>query len=138
MNPSLIQLHNATVYQAADGAWHVYTGTQSTSFARMTLAAYLAKVLNKKPEDIKVYVHGCNVGAGGGNFTLFAWALTGTASNPFTSVPESHAVSIGQTDATTFGWSGLPAGNRYLGRVLYGDGATTFTTPTTQIEVSTR
>ena len=28
---------NATVHQAADGAWHVYTGTQSTSFARMTL-----------------------------------------------------------------------------------------------------
>ena len=30
---------NATVYQASNGAWHVYTGTQSTSFARMTLTA---------------------------------------------------------------------------------------------------
>src|SRR6185312_1185509 len=29
---------NATVH-VVDGAWHVYTGTQSTSFARMTLAA---------------------------------------------------------------------------------------------------
>ena len=35
---------NATV-QFVDGAWHVYTGTQSTSFARMTLTAYLSKVL---------------------------------------------------------------------------------------------
>jgi hypothetical protein len=41
------------------------------------------------------------------------------------------------SDATTFNWSGLPAGNRYLGRILYGDGASTFATPTTQIEVST-
>src|SRR6478672_935364 len=30
---------NATVH-FVDGAWHVYTGTQSTSFARMTLTAY--------------------------------------------------------------------------------------------------
>jgi hypothetical protein len=101
--------------------------TSSTSAGSLTAGA-----------QFKVYVHGCNVDAGGGNFTLFACALTGTASNPFTSVPSSHAVSIGQTDATTFGWSGLPAGNRYLGRVLYGDGASTFAAPTTQIEVSTR
>ncbi len=57
---------NATVYQAADGAWHVYTGTQSTTFARMTLTAYLAKVLNKKPEELTVYVHGYPLGGGFG------------------------------------------------------------------------
>jgi isoquinoline 1-oxidoreductase len=57
---------NATVYQAADGAWHVYTGTQSTTFARMTLNAYLSKVLNKKPEEIKVYVHQFILGGGFG------------------------------------------------------------------------
>jgi isoquinoline 1-oxidoreductase len=57
---------NATVYQAADGAWHVYTGTQSTTFARMTLTAYLAKLLNKKPEDLKVYVHQFALGGGFG------------------------------------------------------------------------
>jgi len=57
---------NATVYQAGDGSWHVYTGTQSTSFARMTLSAYLSKVLNKKPEDLKIYVHQFAVGGGFG------------------------------------------------------------------------
>ena len=57
---------NATVHQAADGAWHVYTGTQSTSFARMTLNAYLSKVLKKKPEDIKVFVHQYVLGGGFG------------------------------------------------------------------------
>ena len=33
---------NATVH-FVDGAWHVYSGTQSTSFARMTLTAYLRR-----------------------------------------------------------------------------------------------
>src|ERR1700730_16319942 len=56
---------NATV-QFVDGAWHVYTGTQSTSFARMTLTAYLSKLLNQKPEDIKIYVHEYILGGGFG------------------------------------------------------------------------
>jgi isoquinoline 1-oxidoreductase beta subunit len=56
---------NATV-QFVDGAWHVYAGTQSTSFARMTLTAYLSKILNQKPEDIKIYVHEYILGGGFG------------------------------------------------------------------------
>ena len=56
---------NATV-QFVDGAWHVYSGTQSTSFARMTLTAYLSKVLSQKPEDIKIYVHESLLGGGFG------------------------------------------------------------------------
>jgi isoquinoline 1-oxidoreductase subunit beta len=56
---------NATVH-VVDGAWHVYTGTQSTSFARMTLAAYLSKVLGQKPEEIKIYVHESVLGGGFG------------------------------------------------------------------------
>jgi isoquinoline 1-oxidoreductase subunit beta len=56
---------NATV-QFVDGAWHVYAGTQSTSFARMTLTAYLSKILNQKPEGIKIYVHEYILGGGFG------------------------------------------------------------------------
>jgi isoquinoline 1-oxidoreductase len=56
---------NATV-QLANGEWHVHVGTQSTSFARMTLTAYLSKVLKKKPEDLKVYVHQYLLGGGFG------------------------------------------------------------------------
>jgi isoquinoline 1-oxidoreductase subunit beta len=56
---------NATV-QFVDGAWHVYAGTQSTSFARMTLTAYLSKILNQKPEDIEIYVHEYILGGGFG------------------------------------------------------------------------
>ncbi len=56
---------NATAQQV-NGEWHIHVGTQSQSFARMTLAAYLAKVLGKKPEDIKVYLHEYLVGGGFG------------------------------------------------------------------------
>src|ERR1700746_3306556 len=56
---------NATVH-VVDGAWHVSTGTQSTSFARMTLSAYLSKVLGQKPDEIKIYVHESILGGGFG------------------------------------------------------------------------
>ena len=86
-----------------------------------------------------MYVHGCTVGPGPGTFTLFAWALTGTPSNPFTTVPASQAVTIGQSIPTTFGWTGLAAGNRYLGRALTFDAAVPATPmATTTIAVSTR
>ena len=56
---------NATV-QLLDGEWHVYTGTQGASFARMTLTGYLSKVLNQKPEDLKIFIHNQLVGGGFG------------------------------------------------------------------------
>ena len=65
----------------------------------------------------KVYIHACGVDAPGGSYVLNSWALTSPSSNPFTTVPASQAVTVGQVIPTTFGWTGLPAGNRYLGRV---------------------
>jgi isoquinoline 1-oxidoreductase subunit beta len=56
---------NATV-QFLDGEWHVYTGTQGASFARMTLTGYLSKVLSQKPEDLKIFIHNQLVGGGFG------------------------------------------------------------------------
>jgi isoquinoline 1-oxidoreductase len=57
---------NCIVEHSATDEWHVHIGTQSTSFARMTLTAYLSKVLNKKGDDLKVYVHQYLVGGGFG------------------------------------------------------------------------
>jgi isoquinoline 1-oxidoreductase len=57
---------NCVVQHAADDSWHVHVGTQSTGFARMTLTAYLSKVLNKKPDDLKIFVHQYLVGGGFG------------------------------------------------------------------------
>ena len=57
---------NCVVQHASDDSWHVHVGTQSTGFARMTLTGYLSKVLNKKPEDLKIFVHQYLVGGGFG------------------------------------------------------------------------
>ncbi|MCW5626561.1 MAG: xanthine dehydrogenase family protein molybdopterin-binding subunit, partial [Burkholderiales bacterium] len=56
---------SATV-QFVNNEWHVHVGTQSTSFARMTLTGYLSKVLKKKPEELKIFVHQYLVGGGFG------------------------------------------------------------------------
>ncbi len=57
---------NCVVQHASDDSWHVHIGTQSTSFLRMTLTGYLSKILNRKPEEIKVFVHQYLVGGGFG------------------------------------------------------------------------
>ena len=56
---------NCTV-QYVNDEWHVHVGTQGASFARMTLTAYLSKVLKKKPEDLKIFIHEYLVGGGFG------------------------------------------------------------------------
>lgn len=56
---------NATAHEV-DGTWHIYTGNQSTSFARMTLTAFLAHTLGKDPADIKVIIHQALLGGGFG------------------------------------------------------------------------
>lgn len=57
---------NCVVQQTSDGGWHVHVGTQGSSFARMTLNAYLSKVLNKKPEELNIFIHQYLVGGGFG------------------------------------------------------------------------
>jgi hypothetical protein len=125
------------VYRAAPPAGSPYLlvtgsgGPNASEIVTSTSAASLTPGVK-----FKVYMHGCDVDPAGGDFTLFAWALTSPSSNPFTTVPATQAVTIGQSVPVTFSWTGLPAGNRYFGRVVYNDGAVGI--GATQIEVSTR
>ncbi|MGC1561165.1 MAG: molybdopterin cofactor-binding domain-containing protein, partial [Bradyrhizobium sp.] len=91
---------NATV-QFTDGAWHVHAGTQSTSFARMTLTAYLAKVLNQKPEDIKIFIHGYPLGGGFGGKQDYDEILAAA----FCAKEAGRPVKLIQTRETTFATS---------------------------------
>jgi hypothetical protein len=113
------------VYRAAPAAGSAYTlvltsgGPDANEVATSTSTGSLTP-----GAKFKVYVLGCGVDAGGGDFTLFAWALTGTPSDAFTAQPAaSTPVTVGQVVPETFSWSGLASGNRYLGRVQYGDGS---------------
>jgi hypothetical protein len=128
------------VYRAAPAAGSPYGlvltsgGPDANEVASSTSAGSLTP-----GAKFKVYVLGCGVDAGGGDFTLFAWAVTGppsTPSNPFdTKPPATSTVTIGQVLTEAFSWSGLPAGNRYLGRVTYGNPGTI---SSTVLAVSTR
>lgn len=56
---------NATVAKIGD-TWHVWTGTQSTSFARMTLSGVLAGAFGVDASEVKVIVHQFILGGGFG------------------------------------------------------------------------
>jgi hypothetical protein len=126
------------VYRAAPTAPSSYTlvlasgGPDANEVAASTSSGSLTP-----GAKFKVYVLGCGVDAGGGDFTLFAWALTGTPSDVFTAKPDpSTAVTVGQVVPETFSWSGLASGNRYLARTQYGDPSNLIAT--TVLGVSTR
>jgi hypothetical protein len=89
--------------------------------------------------QFKVYIHACGVDAPGGSYVLNSWALTSPSSHPFTTVPASRTVAVGDVIPTTFSWTGLPAGNRYLGRVQTVDPAVPgVAMSTTLVYVNTR
>ena len=91
---------NATVHQVGD-TWHVHTGTQSTSFARMTLTAYLAHFLGKPAEEIKVIVHQRVLGGGFGGKQDYDEILAAA----YCSHQVARPVKLIQTRETTFATS---------------------------------
>jgi hypothetical protein len=98
-----------------------------------------SSLLTASGTKLKVYILGCGVD-GNGSFPLYGWFVPKTSpSNAFTATPAAtQAVSVGQTIPLTFSWSGLASGNRYLGRVTYGDGSPAGIPAATLIQVSTR
>jgi hypothetical protein len=55
----------------------------------------------------------------------FTWSLGTAAAGNLTAAPASTPVTIGTPAQVTTSWSGLTAGTRYLGRIVYGDGTAT-------------
>ncbi len=86
-----------------------------------------------------MYIHACGVDAPGGSYVLNSWAHDVALEQPVHDVPGLPAVSVGDVIPTTFSWTGLPAGNRYLGRVLTVDpAAPTVAMSQTLVFVNTR
>ena len=68
-----------------------------------------------------MWVHGFETG-NPSTFTLFTWALgTAAAGNMTVSAPAS--ATLGATGAIDLSFSGLTAGTKYLGSVVYGGAA---------------
>lgn len=57
--------------------------------------------------------------------TTFSWTLGSSAAGNVTITPESQTVTSGGPADVTLNWSGLAAGQRWLGAVSFSDGSTT-------------
>jgi hypothetical protein len=76
-----------------------------------------------------VYVHGFATDGPDSNYTLFSWALGSSPASPVNlTATGPTTATIGGTGTVTLDWSGLTAGNRYLGAVDYTNGASTIGT----------
>lgn len=105
------------VYRVGDGGARTLVGASATGTSDETVT-----LPGPAAGQYRVFVHNWDSDAATNDITLFAWVLDGSpAGNATVTAPAS--VSTGQTVDVTFGWSGLTAGTRYLGRVVYGDGA---------------
>ena len=76
-------------------------------------------LLNPPADTYTVYVHGWGLPSGSSPFKLHAWVL-GSASAGNMTVTAPASATLGQQGAITIGTSGLTAGQRYLGSVVYG------------------
>jgi subtilisin family serine protease len=72
--------------------------------------------------DLYVVLFGAAPGQSSVQTPAFSWALADTAAGNLTVQPASQAVQPGQAATVTAAWSGLTAGQRYLGRISFGDG----------------
>jgi hypothetical protein len=82
------------------------------------------QLLNPAAGTYELYV--VLFGAASGQTTVdvpaFSWLVSGTPAGNMTVAPASQAVQAGQLATVTASWSGLTAGDRYLGRVAFGNG----------------
>ncbi|MFL6128058.1 MAG: S8 family peptidase [Mycobacteriales bacterium] len=72
--------------------------------------------------DLYVVLFGAAQGQTSVVVPTYLWALDGTANGNLTATPASQAVQAGEPVTVTASWTGLTAGQRYLGRVSFGAG----------------
>ena len=116
-------LFDSDVSQASDLDVEVYNaGGTLVGASGGATSAEEVNLLNPAAGTYKVRVVGFAVPVGSANFTLFSWALGTTAAGNMT-VTAPTPVVLGQTGAIGIATSGLVAGTRYLGSVVYGGAA---------------
>jgi subtilisin family serine protease len=96
------------------------TSEEEVSFSNPTAATY------------RVFVHGFNAPGGSADYTLFTWVLGTADAGNMTATAPATAVT-GETGTVELSFTGLTAGTKYLGQVVYVGGAST--APPTVIRV---
>ncbi len=115
-------LFDADVAPGSDIDMYVYRGStrigSSTSGSSAEEVNVVFSTPTAAPDTYTVYIHGWGLPAGSSPFALHAWAL-GTASAGNMAVAAPPAATIGATGAVTLTFTGLTAGTKYLGSVVY-------------------
>jgi subtilisin family serine protease len=82
------------------------------------------QLANPTAATYRLFVHGWQTDGPDANYSLHSWTL-GTADAGNMTVTGPAVATIGGTGTVDLSWTGLDAGKRYLGQVLYQEGATT-------------
>ena len=121
-------LFDSDVSQSSDLDLEVYLNGTLVGSSGGATAAEEVNLRNPVAGTYTVRVLGFAVPTGSANFNLYSWVLGSTAAGNMTVTAPATAVT-GQTGAITIATSGLTAGTKYLGSVVYG-GAPNLPNPT--------
>ncbi len=84
--------------------------------------------------DVYVDLFALAAGETEANIQQFSWALGTAAEGNLTVTPASQAVQLAIPASVTATWTGLTAGQRYLGRLVYSDGTATIGSTVLQVD----
>lgn len=115
-------LFDSEVSQPSDLDMEVYLNGALVGSSGTGTSAEEVNLSNPAAGTYTVRVVGFAVPNGSANFKLFSWALGSTAAGNMTVTAPANAV-LGQTGSITIGTTGLVAGTKYLGSVVYGGAA---------------
>ena len=83
-------------------------------------------VLNPVAGDWFVIVHGWQTDGPDANYTLFSWNVSGTPGGSLSLDSAPASATLGATGTINLSWSGLAAGDKYLGAVSHSDSGGVF------------
>jgi subtilisin family serine protease len=120
-------LFDANVSVPSDLDLYVYRGSTLVGSSGGGTSAEEVNLLNPTAATYTVWVHGFDTG-NPTDFTLFTWVLGSTPAGNMT-VAAPASATLGGTGTISLTFSGLTAGTKYLGSVVYG-GASGMPNPT--------
>jgi hypothetical protein len=91
------------------------------------------QLTNPAAATYRLFVHGWQTDGPDANYSLHAWAL-GTADAGNMTVSGPATATIGGTATVNLTWTGLDAGKKYFGTILYNEGATTHATTFVRVD----
>jgi len=91
------------------------------------------QLVNPTAATYRLFVHGWETDGPDANYSLHSWTL-GTADAGNMTVTGPTTATIGGTGTVNLSWTGLDAGKRYLGTILYQEGATTHATTIVRVD----